>query len=111
MGRCQVGGGRHRVRPTKTLRAPVPHADAVSEMPLTLLRPDRPNDPYTGTYVESGVRVPLGGGNGAFEAARNFAAGSKPSAPAAGDFDDDGWLDLAVSNSGGVGVLFNDRIW
>jgi hypothetical protein len=47
-----------------------------------------------------GVSVLLGNGDGTFQAARNFAAGSRPQSVAVGDFNGDGTLDLAVANYG-----------
>jgi hypothetical protein len=54
----------------------------------------------------SGVSVLLGNGDGSFQAARAFAAGSSPQSVALGDFNGDDRLDLAVANdfSGGGSV-------
>jgi hypothetical protein len=58
-------------------------------------------DWYSGT-----VSVLLGKGDGAFQAAPSFAAGSGPSSVAVGDFNGDGILDLAVASYySGVSVL------
>jgi hypothetical protein len=54
------------------------------------------------------VSVLLGNGDGTFQAARNFAAGSHPSSVAVGDFNGDGIQDLAVAESGGVSVLLGN---
>jgi hypothetical protein len=43
-----------------------------------------------------------------FNAARAFPAGTSPTAVAADDFNNDGKLDLAVTNQHGVSVLMND---
>jgi hypothetical protein len=50
------------------------------------------------------VRVLLGNGDGSFESAGNFLAGSRPSSVAVGDFNFDGILDLAVANEGSNNV-------
>src|SRR5262249_54297304 len=42
----------------------------------------------------------LGNGDGTFNAARNFAAGSYPRSVAVGEFNGDGLFDLAVANYG-----------
>jgi hypothetical protein len=46
-----------------------------------------------------GVSVLLGNGDGSFQAARSFAAGTHPQSVAVGDFNSDGMQDLAVANS------------
>ena len=51
----------------------------------------------------SNVSVLLGKGDGTFQPAVNYGAGSNPSAVAVGDFNGDGKLDLAVANLGGYG--------
>jgi hypothetical protein len=62
-----------------------------------------------------GVSVLLGNGNGTFQAARTFNAGTIPVSVAVGDFTGDGRLDLAVANAGdsqgrgqGVSVLLGN---
>src|SRR5262249_12168679 len=59
------------------------------------------------------VSVLPGIGNGAFRPAINVAAGSQPVALAAGDFNGDGYPDLAVVDNGSssVSVLLNDQNW
>jgi VCBS repeat protein len=56
------------------------------------------------------VSVLLGNGDGSFQGARNFAAGSLPYSVAVGDFNGDGLPDLAVANaySNNVSVLINN---
>jgi len=67
-----------------------------------------------GSPIDLGnVSVLLGNGDGTFQPAQNFGAGSGPSSVAVGDFNGDGKLDLAVANSpfpelGNVSVLIND---
>jgi hypothetical protein len=51
--------------------------------------------------VESDVRVFLGNGDGTFQTATVFTAGLGPVSAAVGDFNGDGFLDLAVANGGG----------
>jgi hypothetical protein len=51
------------------------------------------------------VSVLFGNGNGTFQPAVNYSAGSNPSAIVAGDFNGDGKLDLAVANYGGYGSV------
>src|SRR5262249_13381873 len=48
----------------------------------------------------AGVSVLLGTGDGTFQAAVNYPAGSFPRSVAVGDFNGDGFLDLAVANVG-----------
>src|SRR5205807_10403528 len=50
---------------------------------------------YVGT-----VSVLLGKGDGTFGAAQSYAVGRDPSSVAVGDFNGDGYLDLAVANQG-----------
>jgi hypothetical protein len=59
-----------------------------------------------------GVSVLLGNGDGTFQAARSFAAGSAPVSVVVADFNSDGNADLAVGNdvpyTGGVNVLLGN---
>ena len=59
--------------------------------------------------VADGVKVFRGNGGLAFETSDDFLAGRDPAAAAVGDFDGDGWLDLAVPNatSGDVSILLS----
>jgi hypothetical protein len=52
----------------------------------------------------------VGNGDGTFQAARDFGAGSGAQSVAVGDFNADGLPDLAVANvfSNNVSVLIND---
>jgi len=63
-------------------------------------------------YMDSGVSVLLGNGDGSFQTARRFATGSMPSSIAVGDFNGDGLPDLAVANDhpsmGTVAVLLGN---
>jgi hypothetical protein len=60
--------------------------------------------------TQGSVSVLLGNGDGSFEPAVNYVAGSHPFAVAVGDFNGDGIPDLAVANSaiGGVSVLLGN---
>ena len=51
---------------------------------------------------QGSVAILLGNGDGAFGTAKDFPAGPQPLSIAAGDFDGDGEVDLAVGNSGGT---------
>src|SRR5262249_60643104 len=48
----------------------------------------------------SSVSVLLGNGNGTFQTAVNYAAGTNPFSVAVGDFNRDGFPDLVVANRG-----------
>jgi hypothetical protein len=50
------------------------------------------------SYADSSMSVLLGNGDGTFQAAVNYPAGKAPLSVAAGDFNGDGKLDLAVAN-------------
>jgi hypothetical protein len=65
------------------------------------------------SYSDSGVSILLGKGDGTFLPAVNYAAGSGPVSVAVGDFNCDGWPDLAVANviSNDVSILLNDATW
>ena len=59
------------------------------------------------SFVASALSVRLGNGDGTFQAATHYAAGSRPTSLSAGDFTGDGVVDLAVANrtSHNVAVL------
>jgi hypothetical protein len=63
-------------------------------------------------YTDSSVSVLVGNGDGTFQAARNFAAGSAANSVAVGDFNGDGRQDLVVTNAftpdGTASVLLNN---
>ena len=58
----------------------------------------------------SNVSILRGNGDGTFQAAVNFGAGSAPASVTTGDFNADGKIDLATANNGShnVSVLIND---
>ena len=60
--------------------------------------------------VPGAVSVLLGNGDGTFQPARSYTVGSTPSAIAAGDFNGDGRLDLAVADesSNAISVLLGN---
>jgi hypothetical protein len=69
-------------------------------------------DLVTANYADDSVGVLLGNGDGSFRGNQLSAAGSFPAGVAAGDFDGDGRLDLAVAdNNAGVSVLLNTGDW
>lgn len=63
-------------------------------------------------WESDNVLIFHGRGDGTFGAAEDFAVGHNddPSI-AAGDFNGDGWLDVATLSLGGVSVLINERSW
>ena len=91
-----------------------PFQNVVGELPNAILSADFNGDGQvdiatanTGTSGSS-VSVLLGRGDGTFENARAFAVGTKPVVLLSGDFNGDGWLDLATANqiSNNVSILF-----
>jgi hypothetical protein len=64
-----------------------------------------------------GVHVLVGNGDGTFQpiwtTGVSYIAGSYPYSIAVGDFNGDGWPDLAVANidSNDVSILLNDGVW
>ena len=81
-----------------------PHSVAVGDF-----NGDGLQDLAVATSGSDNVSVLLGNGDGTFQAARNFGAGSAWSI-AVGDFNGDGLQDLAVGNatSNSVSVLINN---
>jgi hypothetical protein len=61
-------------------------------------------DPYN-------LSVLRGAGDGTFSSAENFAVDSPPGGLAAGDFNGDGWLDVATTISDRISVLLNAKDW
>src|SRR5215831_8915408 len=57
-------------------------------------------------FFDGTVSVLLGNGDGSFQAAQSFSAGSNPVSVAVGDFNGDGILDLAVANA----ILIDDTV-
>ncbi len=72
-------------------------------------------DYYTDYDTPGRVSVLPGLGDGTFLAAAQFVTGEHPWALTAGDFNRDGWLDVATANHGisysDVSVLINNRSW
>jgi hypothetical protein len=68
---------------------------------------------YGGELGRWDVSVLLGNGEGSFQAARSYYAGTSPVSVAMGDFNGDGWPDLAVANLqwDAVSILLNDQHW
>jgi FG-GAP-like repeat len=56
------------------------------------------------TGYNNNVEILLGNGDGTFQAAVNYPAGTGPAAVAVGDFNDDGKLDLVVADDGSNSV-------
>ncbi len=61
-------------------------------------------DNYGGAVGGGSVSVALGNGDGTFRTPVNYAAGNGPIAIAAGDFNDDGKVDLVVANFAGNNI-------
>ncbi len=64
-------------------------------------------DEQIGGADPGGVSILMSNGNGTFQPATEYAAGTSPGAIVAGDFTGDGILDLAVADEGGL-VNFSD---
>ncbi|HEY7154254.1 MAG TPA: FG-GAP-like repeat-containing protein [Gemmataceae bacterium] len=58
--------------------------------------------------TSNSVSMLLGNGDGTFQTARSFAAGTGPTSATASDVNGDGKLDLVVLSSGGVSVLLGN---
>ena len=58
--------------------------------------------------MAQGLSILLGNGDGTFQAALDYVAGSTPSSVAVGDFNGDGFLDVAVLNPDAVVVLLGN---
>ena len=72
---------------------------------------DSHTDIITADYTSNDISVLLGNGDGTFETARSFPAGSSPTALVVGDWNGDGRLDVAVVDAGadpGVTILFGN---
>ena len=71
----------------------VPYSVAVGDF-----NGDGQPDLAVANYFSDNVSVLLGNGDGTFQAAVNFAAGTSSCSVAVGDFNGDGKADLAVAN-------------
>jgi hypothetical protein len=103
-----LGNGDGSFQPARTFAAGTnPFSVAVGDLDgsgkLDLVVAD--NATYGGT---PGISVLLGNGNGTFQPARTYAAGSRPSSVAVGDFNGDGIPDLAVAGGAGTRVLLGN---
>jgi hypothetical protein len=60
-----------------------------------------------------GIDVLLGNGNGTFGALQNFGTGASYAALAVGDFNGDGYSDVAAMDISGspISILLNDKTW
>lgn len=92
-----------------------PNGSSASSVVLGDFDGDGALDAATANSSTSSVSIlrGRGDGSGSFAPAESFAAGSIAYAVAAGDFNADGWLDLATANIGAstVSILMNDRTW
>jgi hypothetical protein len=70
-------------------------------------------DLVTANYNDDNVSVLLGNGDGTFQAVQNFSTDVGPSSVVVGDFNGDGFPDLATANALGrdVSVLLNQADW
>jgi len=79
---------------------------SVGNIPVSLAVGDLNGDGWLDLVVANSlfgngsVSVLLGNGDGSFQPARNFPAGSSAVSLSLGDFNGDGWLDVVVSNVG-----------
>ena len=91
----------------------VQSTESLGSTSAVLVDLNRDGRPDLVTTDPAGVSVQLGNGDGSFGATQNFAAGSNPLSVAAGDFNGDGFPDLAVANNGfnNVSVLLNAADW
>jgi hypothetical protein len=71
---------------------------------------DKNIDLAISNFAGDGVTLLPGNGTGAFQFPFDFSTGDKPASVAAGDFNRDGSLDLAVINNGdnNVAILLNE---
>jgi hypothetical protein len=67
----------------------------------------------SGTYRDGKVRVLLGNGDGTFQVTHSYAVGSSIWSLAVGDFNRDGFPDLAVTSfaSSTLTILLNTGDW
>lgn len=95
-----------------TFQAPVNYAYGAGQAPFAILAADFNGDgkldlAFTLTLSSSDVAISLGNGDGTFQPPAEFPAGTLPyegGALAAGDFNNDGKLDLAVADFQGLQV-------
>lgn len=62
-------------------------------------------------YGAWGISVSLGNGDGTFQDAQTFVLSSVFAALAVGDFNGDGYLDVAVIDGSSLSIFLNDQAW
>jgi hypothetical protein len=77
------------------------NGDGVLDLAVTNVEDD---DPQRSTLSYNVVSIFIGNGNGTFQPAVNYAAGTGPAVVAVGDFNADGILDLAVADRLGTTI-------
>ena len=100
--RCCWATAMARSSPRSATRSRRQNSDRHRGGRLHRRRQARPGRRTTSNLV---VSVLLGNGDGTFQPAVQYAAGSYPYFIVAGDFNGDGRLDLAVANYGGTGTV------
>ena len=83
----------------------------MTALPLAIAAADVNHNGKLDLVVSTGIAVFLGNGDGTFQAVQRFGSLTGYSSLAIGDFNGDGYLDVAAIDGTNIWVFHNDKVW